>query len=145
MNIMCFAHSLVSGLILDAYCVRYSQVMPFWIFFATSHPKNFTFTWCFGGFHLWIALNLLKYALFCLYRTYTLPLNNMLWILFVFTFPLPKAGAFDSVATIFCWFGNIPERLFKIIEVSAYEYLSSLQWSWWDYFIIQRSRPIITV
>ena len=33
-----------------------------------SHSKNFNFACCLGGFHLWFALNLLKYALFCTFR-----------------------------------------------------------------------------
>ena len=42
----------------------------FWTF---SYSQNFKFACCLGGFHLWLALNLLNYALFYSYHTQALP------------------------------------------------------------------------
>ena len=44
---------------------------PFDFVLEFSHSKNFKSVCCLGGFRLPIALNLQKYVLFYLYRTYT--------------------------------------------------------------------------
>lgn len=55
--------------LLCAVSARNAHFEFFWTF---SHTKNFKFTCCLGGFHVHIAINLLKSALFYLYRTHAL-------------------------------------------------------------------------
>ena len=45
----------------------------FWIFWLLYYTKNFIFACCLGGFHLRIALTLLKYDLFYSYCMHALP------------------------------------------------------------------------
>ena len=65
------------GLLLNAYCDPYKQTMPFFNFFCFFfYSKHFKTEYCLLGFHLRIALDLLKCALFCSYHSCTLPFQN---------------------------------------------------------------------
>ena len=71
MNWIKFQKFMKPGLILETYCVRYPRAAPFF-----SYSKNFKFSCCLGGFHLWATLDLLKYALFWSHRKHALPFYN---------------------------------------------------------------------
>ena len=57
-------------LILDTYLGTHNVLFEFLLVFPYS--KNFKLACCLEGFHLQIALNLLKYVLFCSYCTHNL-------------------------------------------------------------------------
>ena len=56
-----------------------NALFQFWL--AFSHSKSFKFLCCLGGrrSNIWFALHILKFGLFCSYRTHVFPFYNMAW------------------------------------------------------------------
>ena len=90
----CFAHSLVSGLILDAYCVRYSQVMPFLNFFCNFTPEKLYIYMVFWGVS---SFNSPKFTKICpfLFIPHVYPAFKQHAVnTFCFYFSFTKSGSF---------------------------------------------------
>ena len=65
-------HTYISELNLDTYCMQYPHTMFFFGIF-TIQKVYIQMLFMFGGLHVPIALNLLKYFLFTSYSTHTVP------------------------------------------------------------------------
>ena len=73
-----FSLQNLSGIILNTYCMRYLHAMPSFFVLAFLHLNTFKLACCLEGFHLQVALNLLKNAPFYLYHMHALSLKHAL-------------------------------------------------------------------